>query len=321
MRPRYAALSDFFSACFEGSVQLPFSQIERIIGGSLPPSARRHRSYWGNDESHSHARAWLSNGYRASVSMADESATFELSTQVMAMNSYNTASAAVAALGVSTHPRLSVRSFSRRRSTCEDDREAFETVRDALMLAAPDKLTIVARVHDGHSRGRRREPGYGTIAVLELGTPARDWLGLVFADGSVYAARSVNDGFSGAVSEWPRMEAAMQFLDEWRLDNHFMLPELDHSPDGSPHVVLRGVIRLSKHAGRRHCLRLALWLCRESRTFETRLRQVLTRKRGLSPARATALARSYLRRYARPRPSVASPTSASTSDRDAHTGV
>lgn len=45
---------------------LSFEDIERIIGAALPPSAHRQSSFWANDYAghHSHARCWMSAGYR-----------------------------------------------------------------------------------------------------------------------------------------------------------------------------------------------------------------------------------------------------------------
>jgi hypothetical protein len=50
----------------EPVIILSFSQIESILGRSLPPSARRYRPWWANETSgtHTHARAWLGAGRR-----------------------------------------------------------------------------------------------------------------------------------------------------------------------------------------------------------------------------------------------------------------
>ena len=46
-------------------VPMTFRQIESVIGGPLPASARRHRPWWANDaRGHAHADAWLGEGYR-----------------------------------------------------------------------------------------------------------------------------------------------------------------------------------------------------------------------------------------------------------------
>jgi len=43
-----------------------FSEIESILGFPLPPSARKFNAWWENETrgSHSHARSWLSAGWR-----------------------------------------------------------------------------------------------------------------------------------------------------------------------------------------------------------------------------------------------------------------
>ena len=44
---------------------MTFQQIEAVIGGPLPASARKHRPWWSNDaRGHAHAKAWLGEGYR-----------------------------------------------------------------------------------------------------------------------------------------------------------------------------------------------------------------------------------------------------------------
>lgn len=45
---------------------LSFEDIEQIIGKTLPVSAVRHRAFWANDnqDHHTHARSWMSAGYR-----------------------------------------------------------------------------------------------------------------------------------------------------------------------------------------------------------------------------------------------------------------
>ena len=76
----YANLALYLQECSLEVSQLvvPFAEIEKIIGGSLPPSARQHRSWWANDTtSHVQSRQWLSVGWRvSSVSLTAEIATF-----------------------------------------------------------------------------------------------------------------------------------------------------------------------------------------------------------------------------------------------------
>jgi CBS domain-containing protein len=59
-------------------VELSFSQIEELIHGRLPATARQHRSWWAND-SHSHvqSRQWLDVGWRVeAVDFGGERVTF-----------------------------------------------------------------------------------------------------------------------------------------------------------------------------------------------------------------------------------------------------
>ena len=57
---------------------MTFQQIEAVIGGPLPASARRHRPWWANDaRGHAHAHAWLGEGYRTEeVNMQSEKLVF-----------------------------------------------------------------------------------------------------------------------------------------------------------------------------------------------------------------------------------------------------
>jgi hypothetical protein len=63
---RYDPLRVHLSAREESVVRLTFGDIERIIGGPLPASARRHRPWWANERSgsHVHAMAWMGAGRR-----------------------------------------------------------------------------------------------------------------------------------------------------------------------------------------------------------------------------------------------------------------
>jgi len=62
----------------ETPITLSFAEIERIIGSTLPPAARKHRAWWANDKSrHSQANAWLAVGWKtASPRLAEMEVTF-----------------------------------------------------------------------------------------------------------------------------------------------------------------------------------------------------------------------------------------------------
>jgi|GEM_PF-2973747 len=64
----YGALGTFLAtrAGRGGStITLAFTHVEQVLGRPLPPAARRHRQWWGNDRQHVQARAWLGTGWRS----------------------------------------------------------------------------------------------------------------------------------------------------------------------------------------------------------------------------------------------------------------
>ena len=56
-RSRYDGLRDYLEQQTEPVVTLSFEQIEQIIGGSLPTSARRYRPWWANEKMGTHVHA------------------------------------------------------------------------------------------------------------------------------------------------------------------------------------------------------------------------------------------------------------------------
>ncbi len=76
---KYGPLGKFLgdSARTEGTAILSFAQIEDLIGKALPVSARRHRSWWGNDSYHVQSAAWQVAGWRVfKVDVARQVVTF-----------------------------------------------------------------------------------------------------------------------------------------------------------------------------------------------------------------------------------------------------
>ncbi len=62
---KYGPLADHLRSHGGEACSLTLVEIERIIGCSLPASARKHRSWWGNDGTHTQARAWMGAGFGA----------------------------------------------------------------------------------------------------------------------------------------------------------------------------------------------------------------------------------------------------------------
>lgn len=57
---KYAPLTEYLSQISSNEITLPLSEIEKIIGDKLPPSAYKHEAWWANnDETHSHRLGWI----------------------------------------------------------------------------------------------------------------------------------------------------------------------------------------------------------------------------------------------------------------------
>jgi hypothetical protein len=61
---RYEALQRHLDGLHLESWTGRLTEIERILGFSLPASARKYQAWWANDPHHSHASAWLDIGWR-----------------------------------------------------------------------------------------------------------------------------------------------------------------------------------------------------------------------------------------------------------------
>lgn len=58
-------------------VQLTFSEIDDILGFSLPPAARNHPAWWTNDKNRIHAMdGWLGHGWKAKVNLELQQVSF-----------------------------------------------------------------------------------------------------------------------------------------------------------------------------------------------------------------------------------------------------
>ncbi len=61
---KYDRLGEYLDERGESPVTLTFKQIEGVLGAPLPQSAYKDRTWWGNNEGHVQAKAWLSRGWR-----------------------------------------------------------------------------------------------------------------------------------------------------------------------------------------------------------------------------------------------------------------
>jgi len=78
---RYAPLANHLATLptAREQIDLTFSDVERIIGGELPASARKHQAWWANDTNNSskHSVLWLEAGWRRNrLNMTNETVSF-----------------------------------------------------------------------------------------------------------------------------------------------------------------------------------------------------------------------------------------------------
>jgi hypothetical protein len=75
----YSPLRDRLANAGSRPVTLTFEEIERLLGRSLPPSARDERikrQWWANTGAHAQARAWLAAGRKARLDARNNRVTF-----------------------------------------------------------------------------------------------------------------------------------------------------------------------------------------------------------------------------------------------------
>lgn len=79
MRGKYANLFHFLKRQAAGELSMTFSELERILGFTLPDSAYLYRPWWANQASsgHSQAMAWGVAGWKtANVDLENENLKF-----------------------------------------------------------------------------------------------------------------------------------------------------------------------------------------------------------------------------------------------------
>src|SRR4051812_27768013 len=75
---KYEPLGEFLKRQPTSEVRMSFTEIERVIGGKLPPKAQHHRAWWSNSPSNNvMTKAWLKAGFRSEqVDMAERKLVF-----------------------------------------------------------------------------------------------------------------------------------------------------------------------------------------------------------------------------------------------------
>ncbi|MGD0763545.1 MAG: hypothetical protein ABR929_10235 [Roseiarcus sp.] len=63
---KYWPLTVYLRAQRGAQVRMSFAEIERVLGGKLPPSAASHRAWWSNNPSNNvMTKAWLEAGFHS----------------------------------------------------------------------------------------------------------------------------------------------------------------------------------------------------------------------------------------------------------------
>lgn len=62
---KYSPLQSFLADHSAQEVPMTFEEIEKLVGGALPPVALKHRAWWSNNPSNNvMTKAWLNAGYK-----------------------------------------------------------------------------------------------------------------------------------------------------------------------------------------------------------------------------------------------------------------
>jgi len=74
---KYIGLINYLKSISNKNVTLTFTDIEKLIGDTLPSSAYNRRAFWANTRTHSVAFGWLDASYRrAAVDFTNQQVEF-----------------------------------------------------------------------------------------------------------------------------------------------------------------------------------------------------------------------------------------------------
>ena len=152
---KYEPLAEFLGSHTGDSCTLALAEIERIIAKPLPRSARTHPAWWGNDGTHSQARAWMEAGWRARPASPDlDSVIFERKGNTHLRTTLSGPDGATAQVVVRGLDRAVVRTLKRRARDAGRSLEA--ELRLILTRAARPSRDVLLREAD---RIRALTPG------------------------------------------------------------------------------------------------------------------------------------------------------------------
>ncbi|HXZ68286.1 MAG TPA: hypothetical protein VEH07_06845 [Alphaproteobacteria bacterium] len=105
---KYQPLEIYLRHQGRARVPMTFKQVESVLRGALPRSARKHRPWWANDPTgHAHAKAWIAAGYRTEqVDMEGEKLVFVRSIEASTGKQAPAMEAQAARVAAAAHPIL-----------------------------------------------------------------------------------------------------------------------------------------------------------------------------------------------------------------------
>lgn len=209
---RYARLADWLQNQMHNKVILSFENIESIIEGTLPPSARKHRSWWANDSvSHSQSQQWIEAGWRASsVNMSEERAVFTRidERQAAYINFFSELSPRLASI-----PNLSIKPFTnpqgRHWFAFEISSDDYPSNVYALSFARGSRLRLELFIDVGNRSHNNRIFSYLQVFQAKIeadfGAPL-SWEGLMGKQGARVAVYRAFSSVTDSHENWKDMQ-------------------------------------------------------------------------------------------------------------------
>lgn len=171
---RYAQLTTHLLANPEAHFTMSFDELDRIIPGGLPASARQYHAWWANNSaSQPHAKYWLDSGRRATPDFKGKKVTFTLDSSV------NTSGLAAAFIDGATPQDLTEyveSSLSLERDLEDQIISHLDVLEAGLTLVSRQESSIVGRIdllakdREGHTviielkAGEAKDSSIGQIA-------------------------------------------------------------------------------------------------------------------------------------------------------------
>lgn len=171
---RYAQLTPLLLSSQEAQVTLTFDEMDRIIVGGLPNSAKQYPTWWTNNAaSQPHAKFWLDAGRRATPDFTSRKTTFTLDASV------DTSELAAAVVDESTPQDLTEyveSSLSLERDLEDQIVSHLDVLEQGLTLVSRQescnvgRLDLLARDHEGRTviielkAGEAKDSSIGQIA-------------------------------------------------------------------------------------------------------------------------------------------------------------